>query len=57
MAPERGREPQWITGDSRKEIEKLGKPHQNVLVFCKGDPAKAVEALGPITIELPEEQE
>ena len=57
MAPERGREPQWITGDSRKEIEKLGKTHQHVLVFCKGAPAKAVEALGPITIELPEEQE
>lgn len=25
---------------------KLGKTHQNVLVFCKGDPRKAVEAIG-----------
>ena len=27
---------------------KLGKTHQNVLVFCKGDPRKAVEALGDV---------
>ena len=25
---------------------KLGKTHQNVLVFCKGDPKKATEAIG-----------
>jgi hypothetical protein len=25
---------------------KLGKTHQNVLVFCKGDPRKATEAIG-----------
>lgn len=25
---------------------KLGKTHQNVLVFCKGDPARATKALG-----------
>ena len=27
---------------------KLGKTHQNVLVFCKGDPKKAAAACGPV---------
>lgn len=27
---------------------KLGKTHQNVLVFCKGDPVKATQAIGKI---------
>lgn len=27
---------------------KLGKTHQNVLVFVKGDPRKATEAIGPV---------
>lgn len=27
---------------------KLGKTHQNVLVFCKGNPKKATEACGPV---------
>ena len=27
---------------------KLGRTHQNVLVFCKGDPRKATEACGPV---------
>lgn len=27
---------------------KLGKTHQNVLVFCKGDPKKATAAIGPV---------
>lgn len=27
---------------------KLGKTHQNVLVFCKGDPKRATEACGPV---------
>jgi hypothetical protein len=27
---------------------KLGKTHQNVLVFVKGDPVKAVERIGPV---------
>jgi hypothetical protein len=32
---------------------KLGKTHQNVLTFIKGDQAKAVQACGPInTIDL-----
>ncbi len=30
---------------------KLGKTHQNVLVFCKGDPRKATEACGPVEID------
>lgn len=27
---------------------KLGKTHQNVLVFCKGDPRRATDAVGPV---------
>jgi DNA modification methylase len=27
---------------------KLGKTHQNVLVFCKGDPKAATDAIGPV---------
>lgn len=30
---------------------KLAKTHQNVLVFVKGDPKKAVEALGPVEVD------
>jgi hypothetical protein len=33
---------------------KLGKAHQNVLVFCKGDPRKATEACGPVDVAMPE---
>lgn len=33
---------------------KLGKTHQNVLVFCKGDPKAATAACGPVEVELPE---
>ena len=29
---------------------KLGKTHQNVLVFVKGDPKKATQALGPVDV-------
>ncbi|MEX2444490.1 MAG: DNA methyltransferase [Alkalispirochaeta sp.] len=29
---------------------KLGKTHQNVLVFVKGDPVRATEAVGPVDI-------
>lgn len=40
-------------GHSRK----VTKVHQNVLVFCKGDPVKATEACGPVDLptELPQE--
>jgi hypothetical protein len=34
---------------------KLGKCHQNVLVFVKGDPRRATEACGEVEVELPEE--
>lgn len=30
---------------------KLGKTHQNVLVFVKGNPRQAVEALGPVDVD------
>lgn len=34
---------------------KLGKTHQNVLVFCKGDWKKATEAVGPVEFgEIPQ---
>lgn len=32
---------------------KLGKTHQNILIFVKGDPRKASEACGTVEIELP----
>jgi len=34
---------------------KLGKTHQNVLVFVKGDPRKAVEAIGDVEMGEPSE--
>ena len=33
---------------------KLGKTHQNVLVFVKGDPMKAAQNCGQIEVELPD---
>lgn len=38
-----------------ERARKLGKTHQNVLVFVKGDPRQAAEACGHI--ELPDEEE
>lgn len=35
---------------------KLGKTHQNVLVFCKGDPALAAEACGVVDVETGAEE-
>ncbi len=35
-------------GSSRK----LGKTHQNILIFCKGDPKKATEKCGPVEVDL-----
>lgn len=34
---------------------KLGKTHQNVLVFVKGDPRKATEACGTVDVAMPED--
>jgi hypothetical protein len=33
-----------------RSTRKVGKTHQNVLVFCKGDPRKATEHLGPVDV-------
>ncbi len=32
-------------GKQFKAARKLGKTHQNILVFCKGDPRKATDAI------------
>jgi DNA modification methylase len=37
-------------GKQFSSARKLGKTHQNVLVFCKGDPRKAAEAVGPVDL-------
>lgn len=34
---------------------KLGKTHQNVLIFVKGDAKAATQAVGPVQFELPED--
>ena len=34
---------------------KLGKTHQNVLVFVKGDPKRATDACGPVDVTVPDE--
>lgn len=38
------------TAKQFRSTRKLGKTHQQVLVFVKGDPRKAVEALGPVDV-------
>lgn len=35
---------------------KIGKTHQNVLVFCKGDPIKAAKDCGQIEVEFPSDE-
>jgi hypothetical protein len=40
-------------GKQFEAARKLGKTHQNVLVFCKGDPRKASLAAGRIALDLP----
>ena len=37
-------------GKSFQGTRKVGKMHQNLLIFCKGDPKKAAERLGDIDI-------
>lgn len=39
------------TSHTFPDTRKLGKCHQNVLVFVKGDPQEAVGACGPVTVE------
>lgn len=41
-------------GNSFSSGRKLGKTHQNVLVFVKGDGKKATQACGPIEVHIPE---
>lgn len=36
---------------------KLGKTHQQVLVFCKGDPRAAADACGTVEVTMPETEE
>ena len=38
-------------GKQFSSSRKLGKTHQNVLIFCKGDPRKATAACGPVEID------
>lgn len=45
------------SGRTFSATRKVGRIHQNVLIFCKGDPKKATEALGEIEVELPEAPE
>ena len=41
-------------GRAFRGSRKLGKVHQNVLIFCKGDPRAAAEAAGPVQVVLPQ---
>jgi hypothetical protein len=38
-------------GKAFRTTRKMGKTHQQLLVFCKGDPRKATEACGPVDVE------
>jgi len=41
-------------GKQFESSRKMGKTHQNLFVFCKGDPRKATAAIGPVEFgELP----
>lgn len=44
-------------GKQFSSSRKLGKTHQNVLVFVKGDARKATEACGPVEVTLPLEED
>lgn len=43
------------TGRQFAATRKLGKLHQNVLVFVKGDPKRATAACGPVEVVMPDE--
>jgi len=43
-------------GRQFEAARKLGKTHQNVLVFCNGDPKRATEAVGPVEFGVPVEE-
>jgi hypothetical protein len=38
-------------GKQFSAARKLGRTHQSVLVFCKGDPRKATAACGPVEVD------
>jgi methylase of polypeptide subunit release factors len=42
-------------GRQFEAARKLGKTHQNVLIYVKGDPRKATAACGPVETWMPEE--
>jgi 16S rRNA G966 N2-methylase RsmD len=44
-------------GKQFESSRKLGKTHQNVLVFCKGDPKKATAAVGPVEVAFPNDND
>lgn len=44
-------------GRQFESARKLGKTHQNVLVFCKGDPRKATQAIGKVDFGQGEAEE
>jgi len=44
-------------GKQFSATRKLGKTHQNVLVFVKGDPRKATAACGEVDVAMPDELE
>jgi DNA modification methylase len=44
-------------GKQFSATRKLGKTHQNVLVFVKGDPRKATAACGEVDVTMPDEPE
>jgi len=44
-------------GRAFETSRKLGKTHQDVLIFVKGDPVKATEAIGPVEFGEPEGME
>lgn len=44
-------------GKAFSSTRKLGKAHQNVLVFCKGDAKKAATKCGDIEVTIPSEDE
>ena len=45
-------------GRAFESARKLGKTHQNILIFCNGDPKQATAAIGPVEFgEVPHEEE
>ncbi len=44
-------------GKQFTSARKLGKTHQNVLVFCNGDPRKATQACGPCDFAMPSDMD